>query len=260
MLQLCSLASGSKGNATLVSSASTTVLIDCGLNPTELRRRLHVIGAGLISISAIIITHEHGDHIRGLEQVARLTNAPVFLHHKTFSALNDNCKLGRNTNLFDGSSELSVGNLKIKPIELPHDSAVSVGFRLDDGADSLIYATDLGYVPASLVTASNGARLAFLESNHDLNMLMKGPYPAYLKRRIASNNGHLSNDISARAGLEMLRLGVKKFVLAHLSQENNLAYVARETYRDYFMKNGAKLDEDYSLVVASQDAPTGWIC
>ncbi len=221
-MRFASLGSGSEGNALLVQSGATCVLMDCGFNLTETHARLARLGMTAEKINGIVVTHEHGDHISGVARLARKYSIPVWLTHGTFrSRVGDMAALSGLTEI---SPQLSfaIGDLQIQPFAVPHDAAEPVQFVFTDGARRLGVLTDTGCGTPHIEMMLSGVDALVLECNHDTDMLANSDYPYRLKQRVGGNMGHLSNAAAAAllARLETDRL--QHIVAAHLSKNNNL--------------------------------------
>ncbi|MFA5449499.1 MAG: MBL fold metallo-hydrolase, partial [Clostridia bacterium] len=192
-LKICPLGSGSKGNAVYIKSGKHSFLIDCGLPVTNIKNGLADINSSLNEISGILITHEHIDHIRSAGILAEGYGIPIYAHEQTFKALNKKYPKIKNAATFKTFAGFSLCGLHIIPFLNPHD-VFTVGYSIADEDSRIVYATDLGYVTPTLLEIAKKADLVMLESNYDACMLKSGRYPYYLKRRIASEMGHLSND------------------------------------------------------------------
>lgn len=249
---IISLYSGSKGNSVLIESEDTRILIDAGKSARALCSALEGIGRKISEIDAIFITHEHTDHTSALEILLKKNRIPV--HVVEVSARKMFLR-----GLWDYADvicthsprySVQVGNMLISSFDTPHDSDYSVGYRIAIGGDDektvIGYATDIGYVSDELKNALRGCESVVLECNHDLRMLMEGPYPYDLKLRIKSNRGHLSNSDCALFVSELCSQGTRNILLAHLSEENNDPALA------YGAVWNAITDESINLKVASQ--------
>ena len=233
------LASGSRGNCTLVSSSSTRILVDAGLSGRETFKRLRSLGERPEDISAIIITHEHSDHVSGLERLATKLNIPVYLTEGTHHAFNRACRDSANgdensslPNLprcehFHSGRSFRIGDIDIQPFTIPHDAADPVGFALRAEGIKIGFATDLGYMPVSVRNHLRGSTVLLIESNHDVEKLRFGPYPWSVKQRVMSRVGHLSNDALAEFFTNDYDGSAEYVVLAHLSEQNNHPELAR---------------------------------
>lgn len=249
------LASGSKGNSVLVSNEKYKFLIDCGLCFSELRKRLFSIDVKIEDITGVIITHEHIDHIKSARTLSNTCEIPVYARYEAMPRIEE--ILGH----FDGvcyeqGEILTLGDMEIRSFSTPHDAVAPVGYMITDKDSKAVYATDLGSVPLELFDISTGAGLVMLESNYDPEMLKCGPYPAFLKKRIGSDYGHLSNYDCAKAVLEMLNKGTNKFILGHLSENNNTRQKTGETLLSVLNKSGAELGTDYFAKIAWQHKVT----
>ena len=231
-LRICTLASGSKGNCVYVEGGKTKVLIDAGLTLRETRLRLAEIGVKIEELSAVLITHEHADHIKGLGPLGRACHMPLYLTPKTRAAANPWLGKGLNIHEFEPGEAFEIDDLHFEPFSTSHDAVDSVGFAFHCGRHKAGLATDLGYASHLVTERLRGVNLLVLESNHDPKMLKDGPYPWHLKQRVSGKEGHLSNEDAGRLMEELLHDGLSQIILAHLSQINNLPEIAYETARD----------------------------
>lgn len=233
-VSLSLLASGSRANCALVASSTTRILIDAGLSCRETFKRLRALGERPEQLSAILITHEHSDHVAGLQRLAAKLNVPVFLteptHREWGRAVRD--EEGKVPELpkverFASGSGFHVGDIEIRPFTIPHDAADPVGFTFRAEGVKIGFATDLGYMPVSVRHHLRGCDILVIESNHDLEKLRTGPYPWSVKQRVMSRVGHLSNDALAEFFSNDYDGGAAYVVLAHLSEQNNHPEIAR---------------------------------
>ena len=230
------LASGSKGNCTLVSSSGARLLIDAGLSCRVLLRRLVLCGQDPRAIDAILITHEHADHIGGLRVLARKLKVPVYITAPTYQeyqrgvrdAAGHRVHLDRRE-LFNAGSSFQIGDITVTPFTIPHDAVDPVGFSFSTDGLKIGICTDLGYMPASVRNHLRGCHVLMIESNHDLELLRGGPYPWSVKQRVMSRVGHLSNDALADFLTTDYDGGAEFLILAHLSEQNNHPEIARMT-------------------------------
>jgi len=228
------LASGSRGNCAIVSSTSTRILLDAGISCRETFKRIKALGEDPYSFSAILITHEHSDHVYGLRVLARKTKIPVFMTGATHQAWarsvrdqhGERPKLEK-LEAFSSGRRFQIGDIAVTPFTIPHDAADPVGFTFRAEGVKVGFATDLGYMPASICDHLRGCDVLVLESNHDLEMLRGGPYPWAVKQRVMSRVGHLSNEALAEFFANDYDGEAAYVVLAHLSEQNNHPAIAR---------------------------------
>ena len=250
--RICPLFSSSKGNSTYVGSGNVGVLIDVGRSAKQIEKSLYENDISINSIKAIFITHEHYDHIQGLKIFASRYKIKVFASSGTISALEQKGVLTNNfsANVIS-SSGVEVCGMHIKPFETPHDSRQSLGYIIDTPDNKrAVIATDIGYITDKIRQSAAGADVFLIESNHDVKMLQNGKYPYYLKRRILSSSGHLSNESCADELPNFVKNGTDKFILAHLSQENNIPELAYETSICKLASHKMLAGVDFHLVVA----------
>ena len=258
-LEICTLASGSKGNCTYLRYGDTSILIDQGLSLKELRVRANYRGIDLSQTDALFVTHEHSDHVKGVGAFARAYDTPVYIPAACMGNFKteDGDERFFVPNEYDG--EVAVKGLSVKPFRVPHDAHYTVGYRISTGKEDVAIATDLGFVSDGTLAKLVGCKAVVLESNHDPLMLEGGRYPRMLKARIAGKNGHLSNDACAETVAALAYNGTEKIVLAHLSEENNPPELAFEASRELLAKRGIKEGDDVLLFVADQFKPSGRI-
>jgi phosphoribosyl 1,2-cyclic phosphodiesterase len=224
------LASGSSGNAYVVRSGRTSLLVDVGVSALQVRRRLDAFGLGPEGIDAVLLTHEHSDHVRGLDVFLRRHRAaPVWATRGTWSCLKVRSHGGGE---LESGKSLRVGELHVTPVKTSHDAAEPVAFVFDDGRHCAAVCTDTGKFTTLLQQRLQGCEILLLETNHDKDMLRHGPYPWPLKQRIDSNTGHLSNHQSGEAVAYLQSSLLKAVVGLHLSAENNCPTLVRETLRN----------------------------
>src|SRR5215471_19351213 len=228
------LASGSRGNCAVVASSTTRLLVDAGLSGRETFKRLRALGGRPDIINKILITHEHSDHVAGLQRLATKLNVPVFMtaptHHAWNKAMRD--EEGQIPELkkvehFAAGRSFQVGDIAVTPFTIPHDAVDPVGFTFRTEGVKVGFATDLGYMPVSVRHHLRGCDVLLMESNHDVEMLRSGPYPWSVKQRVMSRVGHLSNDALAEFFSNDYDGDAAYVVLAHLSEQNNHPEVAR---------------------------------
>ena len=218
------LASGSKANAFVVGYGSTHILVDAGLSLRDLKARLTMMGLDPEDFSALLITHEHSDHTRGADVVSRKLRLPVYASPGTLGELITHGRKYHELCPITGYRAFRVGDIDILPVPTSHDAAESTGFIFKAGNRKIALATDLGTYDERQLAHFAQADVCFLESNHDVDWLAAGPYPAFLKKRVKSDRGHLSNTQAAQAIIHIHTLRsepMKRIVLAHLSETNN---------------------------------------
>lgn len=227
MTELHTLASGSSGNALLLSQGDTHILLDAGISCRRITSALGTLGVELPELAAIFITHTHTDHISGLQTLIKRCRAPIYASEATARGLSYRVA-GVDDLLcpFSSGENVQLDGCTVTPFPTSHDAAGSTGYRVDtlDGAVGLL--TDTGYVTDMAAEVLCGVDLLVLEANHDVETLRSGPYPYYLKQRILGSEGHLSNEDAGRFAAAMARSGTEEIVLAHLSRENNTPAMA----------------------------------
>lgn len=230
MLTLHTLASGSEGNCLLLSDGITHLLVDAGISARRIKTSLGQLGLSPDDLSAILITHEHSDHICGLRTLCKHHDIPLYASAPTARQLSYRIAgIEPLLRPVTAEEQFTVGTLSVRVFATSHDAACSVDYRIDSRFGSVGVLTDTGYVTESASAALQGVDLLVLESNHDVEWLRSGPYPYYLKERILSNEGHLSNDTAAVFAVQMANSGTREIVLAHLSKENNTPVRALDT-------------------------------
>lgn len=226
--EIAALASGSKGNAVLVHAEKKYILIDMGISCRELTKKLDSLGLTPDKLDAVLITHEHIDHIKGLQTFMKKYTVPVYTSFHTWQGIYRQLpKLERSASL-EMPSELLVGNLSVKAFAIPHDANDPHGYIIESEKAKFAYVTDTGFVTDSVREAAEGCETLVLEANHDIEMLKQGPYPYHLKQRILSTLGHLANATTAEL-LTELELPPERVILAHLSEQNNTPSKAYNT-------------------------------
>lgn len=257
-MRFCVLGSGSKGNATYVEAAGNGLLIDAGFSGKEMAKRCAAHGINLAGVRALLITHEHNDHIKGAGVLARRYDIPLFINEATFAVAAPRLgKIGELNHFVTGAGFTCAG-FKIHPFAICHDTADPVGFVIDQGGWRLGYCTDTGMVSRLLQHRLAGCHGLVLECNHDPQMLQEGPYPPQLQQRIRSNSGHLANGEAANFLVELVHDGLRHVVLAHLSASNNRPELALDEVLGVLAarRNGTALPE---VSLAWQDRPGAFI-
>ncbi|PIE57167.1 MAG: MBL fold metallo-hydrolase [Desulfobulbus propionicus] len=247
------LGSGSKGNCTLVRSGKTTLLIDAGFSGKESRRRLEMVGCAGIDIDAILVTHEHNDHIHGAGVLSRQLCAPVYANPGTHRAAEPKVGKLHERREFATGEAFQFRDLLIHPFAISHDTADPVGFRISDGHSSLGYCTDTGRITRLIEYHLTGCDALVLECNHDPKMLREGPYPLALQQRVISSQGHLANSDALHCAATLKARGrLHLLVMAHLSEVNNHPDIVRQEAEAVLGRQVEGLQQ----VIARQDAPT----
>ena len=218
-MRFASLGSGSRGNALLVEAGVTRLLIDAGFGPREMARRLERLGVNAETVDAVLVTHEHSDHIGGVFACARRFGWKVLLTHGTLAASRGAGDIDIGT--IDSHQEFSLGDIRVHPFPVPHDAREPVQFVLDDGARCLGVLTDAGHVTSHMISMLSGCDALVLECNHDAGMLAGGNYPPLLKQRVGGPWGHLDNAAAASLLSRINRDKLRHLVAAHLSEQNN---------------------------------------
>lgn len=256
-MRLCSIASGSSGNCVYVGTDATHLLVDVGISGKRTEAGLNELGIRLQDIDGVFLTHEHADHISGLGVLARKYGVPIYGTRGTISAVRAMHSLGTiDEELFRYVKEdekLTVKDVTLYPIRTSHDAAEPVAYRISHGRQKLGIVTDLGCYNDYTVECLRGMNALLIEANHDVNMLQVGPYPYYLKRRIAGDRGHLSNELSGQLLCRLLNDGMQTIVLGHLSKENNLPELAYETVRvEIAMADNKYKANDFPIRIANR--------
>ncbi len=256
-MKMAVLASGSSGNSIYLSTDNTAILIDAGLSGKELERRMKSVKLNPEDISAILVTHEHGDHIKGAGVLSRRYNIPIYASAGTWKAARK--KLGKIGKGYERTIEESwqLGDFEITSFPIPHDAVEPVGFVVSDGDVNFGLATDIGYIADELYDHLKDLDCILLEANHDIDLLREGSYPGMLKRRIRGNEGHLSNYETAELLPELLKTNEKSscpvVLLSHLSAENNRPELAYLTVKNSVCSAGFQIGKDLILKCAPRD-------
>ena len=257
MLEFCSLYSGSSGNCLFVSSKNTKILVDCGTSCKKIVDGLQSINYSIEDIDAILITHEHSDHVQGLGAVSSKFDIPVFANIETWNSMEKQKKqiLPHNIKIFKNEEDFVLNDLTIHPFSTPHDAANPCGFNIHNGKKKLSIATDLGHVTDTLLSNLEKSSFILLESNYEPELLKVSRYPYPLKMRIAGPNGHISNENAGEIISKLMtKKDLKQVMLGHLSKENNFPELAYKTVAEQLMNNNQDLNE-ISINVASRNTP-----
>lgn len=229
-MQTAALASGSSGNSFFIESNKVPLLIDAGISCKQIEQRMGDLGKDASQLKGIFITHEHTDHIKGVDVLARKYEIPVFITSKCY----ESCRFSLDDNLvrfIERDKLLNLGNIRVLPFSKSHDANDPVSYTVFSNNKKVSVITDIGFACKNVVSNIQDSNVAFLESNHDINMLVDGPYPKYLKERILSKEGHLSNYAASLLVLEHASSSLKHLVLSHLSENNNTEEIALKTMK-----------------------------
>ena len=250
------LCSGSSGNSVYIEAGDQRILVDAGVSCRRLCGLLTEAGGDPGQLTAILITHEHTDHIKGLAVLSKKYGIPVYANADTWGALWRLCPglPPQNACVFESDEDFYLGKVCIHPFTTPHDAVHSVGYTLVHEGKKCAVCTDIGHVDKRMLHLLGGSDILLLEANHDVDMLMAGPYPYALKQRILSGRGHLCNEDCGMALAQLRATGVKNAVLGHLSKENNFPPLAVATVQGVLEEAGIT---DVSLALARRDEPTG---
>lgn len=230
MLKVAAIGSGSSGNATIVQSSRTTLLLDCGFTAKETIARMAALGISPSEIDGILISHEHGDHVKGVGPLSRKFGLPVWLTHGTYHRLRDN--RFSEIHVFNAHEKFCIGDMNIDPFPTPHDAAESCQYVFEHNQVRFACATDLGICTPHVYEKIKDANALLIECNYDSDMLRTGPYPASLQARIRSDFGHLGNDQAAGIVKRLDHAGLQHILLGHLSEQNNSDAVAAKSIMD----------------------------
>jgi phosphoribosyl 1,2-cyclic phosphodiesterase len=254
----CPLFSGSTGNASFVATAQTRILVDAGVSATRLAWALQQAGCDPSTLDGILVTHEHIDHIKGVGMMARKYGIRIYANELTWIAMGLTGRLGnipdRCRVVYESGRDFALGDLRVMPLPISHDAADPSGYVLDQGMYRVGIATDTGIMPKKVLEELCAAQIVLLESNHDEDLLRENPaYPAQLKKRILGKKGHLSNISAGDAACELVRSGVSRLVLGHLSQHNNTPELAFDTVMDALLAAEIRPGRDVELALAWPD-------
>ena len=256
MLNFCSLYSGSSGNSLFVQTENTRILIDAGVSSKKIEEGLKSIDVEPSSIDAILITHEHSDHVQGLGTFSKKFNTPIYANQETIDNMqNQILKISeKNIKKFKVADKFSIGDIDIKSFSIPHDAANPCGFNIFKENKKLSIATDIGHMDNKLIKNLEDSLFILLESNYDPEIIKYSRYPYSLKSRITGPLGHLSNDSAGKTISYLLKSGLKSAMLGHLSKENNFPELAYKTVADQLMEQN-NFNNSISLSVANRNSP-----
>lgn len=250
-MKVCVLSSGSKGNSTLVITDKVKILIDLGTTTSYVEAALSNINVDVKEISHILITHSHADHIKGLKVFIKRYNPIILVTEDMKNVLEK--ELGNFRYEYYEDKKAIIGDLTVNVIKTSHDAEESIGFVLTNNNSSMVYITDTGYINQKYFKILSNNNLYVLESNHDIKMLMDGPYPYYLQQRVRGDKGHLSNKQASDYLCKFIGDNTKKIVFAHISEHNNSYEKVIETFNEELSKNDMKFDD---VLIAKQNEAT----
>lgn len=253
-MRVCNLGSGSDGNLTYIESENCKILIDIGFCCNEVVKRLSILNVSPEEINAILITHEHSDHIKGLDVFARKYGTKIYAHENGINAIKGKLKKSEKIQFICFSDNyFYIKDLKIKSFKLSHDSEYCCGFTISENDKQISMLTDCGYINSEIINNLKGSRLVFLEANHDKQMLKNNlNYPLSLKQRISGKKGHLSNDDAGEIIEYLAQNGTKQIMLSHLSRENNTPELAYKTICEYLKTKNITEGLDIKISVTSE--------
>ena len=257
-LDLCVLRSSSKGNSALIFTQNSKILLDCGISCKALEESLALFSLSPQDLTAILITHEHTDHTKGVNTISKKYNLPIFATDGTWKRLKRACPnvAPQNIHTICENEVFLLGDISVTPFPLSHDAAQPVGYSFETDADKISAVTDTGVITDHILNVVKGSRTILLESNYDLSMLEAGSYPYDLKRRIKSEIGHLSNDDAALTASCLARFGTREIILGHISPENNYPDLALKNAALCLEGHGFSVGKDIFLHTASKDSVT----
>lgn len=250
-MKVCVLSSGSKGNSTLVITDKVKILIDLGTTTSYVEAALNNLNVDVKEISHILITHSHADHIKGLKVFIKRYNPVILVTEDMKNVLEK--ELGNFRYEYYEDKKAIIGDLTVNVIKTSHDAEESIGFVLINNNSSMVYITDTGYINQKYFKILSNNNLYVLESNHDIKMLMDGPYPYYLQQRVRGDKGHLSNKQASDYLCKFIGDNTRKIVFAHISEHNNSYEKVIETFNEELSKNDMKFDD---VLIAKQNEVT----
>ncbi len=251
-MQTCALGSGSSGNSFFVQANGCSFLIDAGLSRKQIVQRMRMIGKEPSQLAGIFISHEHSDHIRGVDVLARKYSIPVYVTKGCYSSCWI-CSDDKLINIIEKDKAITLGGVEVLPFSKNHDATDPVSYAIMHKDRKISIMTDIGVACQNIIKHTQESNVIFLESNHDITMLENGPYPAYLKKRIASDNGHLSNYHAALLILQYATRKLRHLVLSHLSENNNTEELALQTMNSLIIN---RKDLDVDVIISGRHNPT----
>jgi len=260
-LEFCSLSSGSSGNCYYLGNGLNGILIDAGIAAGNIRKTLKNMGISMDAILGVLVTHNHTDHIRGLELLARKNNLPVFTTHKIWESIVFRKKniSGITVRKIDVMQKFHIAGFVIEAFPVSHDAPETIGFHIVAGDVKTTIATDLGYICQASAAYIKAANLLVIESNYDEHMLMNGNYPHFLKARIRSDRGHLGNHQTAAFLADIVGKNLRHICLAHLSLKNNTPEIALQTLQQTFRERGIGTNGQLQISILNRNTPSEMI-
>ena len=254
-MTVCPLFSGSSGNSIYYACGGVRLLVDAGMSAARITAELAQIGVDVEELDAILVTHEHVDHVRGLGVLCRKYGIPVYANEGTWNGIlqKENGIPLRCMHTFYTGEDFFIGGVNVRPFAIPHDAMEPVGFTLSCKSMRCGVATDIGHIAPSWMEAVAGCQALVLEANHDVEMVERGPYPLRLRRRILGRSGHLCNEDCAKALLQLAQTGTQAVFLSHLSADNNLPELAYNTVCGALAQAGMTVGEDIRVMVSRRD-------
>ncbi len=250
-MKVCVLSSGSKGNSTLVTTDEVKILIDLGTTSTYIENTLKNMNINPKDISGILVTHTHVDHIKGLRVFIKRYNPIIYVTEELLNQLQE--EIGTFRYKLYEDKKILIGNLNVNIIKTSHDAKGSIGFIISSESSSLVYITDTGYINKKYFDVLKNNNLYIIESNHDIKMLMDGPYPYYLQQRVRGDKGHLSNKQVSDYLVKFIGKNTKKIVFAHISEKNNSEEKVLETFKEVMDENNIDFND---IIIARQNEAT----
>lgn len=257
MLNFCSLYSGSTGNSLFIETDNCKLLVDAGVSAKKIVDGLSLIDVDVSDINAILVTHEHTDHVQSLGTLSKKFNIPVYANRETWNMMSSQRDKISDNNIkyFNNNENFEVGDLIVHPFDIPHDAANPCGFNFLHGKEKISIATDLGHMTTRIIDCLESSKFLMLEANYDPEVLKCSKYPYLLKNRIAGPNGHLSNNLAGKTVSHLINSGLKSVILGHLSKENNFPELAYSTVLEELAINNYS-DDIVDLSVASRFEPS----
>lgn len=253
MFKFCNLYSGSSGNCSFLETDNTKILVDCGVSSKKIEEALNSIDVSAKNIDAIVISHEHSDHVKGLSVFCKKYDIPIYANSKTFDNINQDLTARKHIE-FKSNKEFEIGDIKVFPFSIPHDAVDPCGFNFYHEKNKVSIATDIGHVDNTILHNLDESSLLLLESNYEPDILKCSSYPYELKRRILGPNGHLSNEEAGNVITTLVRSGVSNIMLGHLSEHNNFPELAYQTVMNSIISNNIDLNK-LKLSVADRYKP-----